>query len=431
MAIIALPALGASLYRVTTIGWQPIMFVHIFLAIGLITIALFRHRIVYTVRAAVTILILLTIGLGGLFQFGLVAASVPFLVVAGATSVMFFSGAAAAAVFAIILSGVAVIGLLTVTGILSISFDPKAYLTSPSSWLNSLVALALASAAIMVSLVKYNQHLINALYRARRNEVILQDHQANLEKTIADRTEKLKRSNEELEQYARVVSHDLKSPLSAISGYNQLLKLANSNHQHAENAHLIARISEGVYHMNLLIDNLLQYSRLDGNPKPLQTIDMNDILEKAMRLLVTEIDTSGAKITHDDLPNVIADETQLIRVMQNLIANAIRYRNRQRALHIHISAERLHDSCMFVVSDNGIGIKPDQLKKVFELFKKTDDNTNQEGLGIGLATCRKIIEHHGGKIWVESEPGQGSSFVFTLDTTDVDPQEIEKSVANS
>jgi light-regulated signal transduction histidine kinase (bacteriophytochrome) len=228
----------------------------------------------------------------------------------------------------------------------------------------------------------------------------------------------LKRSNEELQQFAYVASHDLQEPLRMVASYTELLASRYSGRLDSDADEFIAFAVDGCNRMQALIQDLLTYSRAGASGKVLREISCDDALNKAITSLRATIEQSGAVVTHDPLPTVTTDGTQLAQVFQNLVGNAIKYR-RAEALRIHVSAAR-HGGAewIFSVRDNGLGIDPRYFERIFILFQRLHGRNEFEGTGIGLAICRKILERMGGRIWVESQPGKGSTFYFALPERD-------------
>jgi PAS domain S-box-containing protein len=235
------------------------------------------------------------------------------------------------------------------------------------------------------------------------------------EESIKQHSEELEQSNRELDNFASIAAHDLGAPLRAVSGFAGLLQKRYKEKLDADADLYISYIVEGAERMNHLINDLLQYARVGTSLKPLVPVDVNVIIEKTLANLAFEIQESNAVITVDPLPAVSADSTQLIQLFQNLVGNAIKYRS--NTPRIHISAERKNGEWLFLVSDNGIGIDPRQFDRIFQLFQRLHAIDEYSGTGIGLATCKKIVERLGGRIWVESMPGEGSTFFFTLPAT--------------
>ncbi len=222
----------------------------------------------------------------------------------------------------------------------------------------------------------------------------------------------LERSNQELDQFAHVVSHDLKAPLSVINCACEILQRKYADHQTPESAELLAHSGAAAQRMGALIDDLLQYASVGGRHNPFDTTACDAALDEALANLQPQIAASGATVTRDALPTVVGDKAQLAELFQNLIGNAIKYRSDAPPL-IHISAQRTTNEWLFCVRDNGIGIEPQQADRVFVLFQRLA--TSQiPGTGIGLAVCKKIVQRHGGRIWVESAGQTGSTFYFTI-----------------
>ncbi len=233
------------------------------------------------------------------------------------------------------------------------------------------------------------------------------------EQELELRAADLARSNAELEQFAYVASHDLQEPLRAVTSYTQLLSRRYSGQLDAKADEYIAFAVEGATRMQQLIKDLLMYSRVGTRGKELVPVDFVAVFEAAVANLEVAVAESGATVTHGDLPAVKGDFTQLAQLLQNLLSNALKYRS-DFAPVIHVSAERQNGNFRFAVRDNGIGIDPKYSDRIFQLFQRLHTRDEYPGTGIGLAICKKIVERHGGRIWVESAPGQGSTFYFTI-----------------
>jgi len=225
--------------------------------------------------------------------------------------------------------------------------------------------------------------------------------------------DELKVSNSELERFAYVASHDLQEPLRMVTAYTQLLAKRYSHQLDNEASEYIAIAVEGAKRMQALINDLLTFSRLDAHQMPLVAADCEQILAGATQSLRNAIEASGVQLTRDRLPRVMADPGQLEQLFLNLISNAITYRSAESP-KIHVGCLRQGARWLFSVTDNGIGIEPEYAEKIFIIFQRLHTWDQYQGTGIGLAICKKIIERHGEKIWVESQPGQGSTFFFTL-----------------
>ena len=238
-----------------------------------------------------------------------------------------------------------------------------------------------------------------------------EEHQA---KTVGE----LKRSNDELQQFASVASHDLQEPLRMVASYTQLLGRRYEGRLDSDADEFIAFAVDGCNRMQRLIRDLLAYSRAGTNGNALRKISVEAALKEALTSLRAAIEQSGAIVTHDSLPAIKTDETQLAQVFQNLVGNAIKYQGAAVPL-VHVSASKtLANEWVFSVRDNGLGIEPQYFERIFILFQRLHGREEFEGTGIGLAICKKIVERLGGRIWVESQPEKGSTFYFALPETE-------------
>ncbi|MDA2923427.1 ATP-binding protein [Acidobacteria bacterium AH-259-L09] len=233
------------------------------------------------------------------------------------------------------------------------------------------------------------------------------------EEALAQYAQDLKRSNEDLEQFASVASHDLQEPLRMVTSYLQLLERRYQGKLDSDADEFIHYAVDGATRMHRLIEDLLAYSRLATRSKDFELTDSQAVFKQVVADLRKAIQESNAGVTHDSLPTLMADETQLTHVFQNLIANAIKFR-RDRPPEVHIGAERKEGEWLFSVRDNGIGIDPEGAERIFVIFQRLHGRDEYSGSGIGLAICKTIVERHGGRIWVESAPGKGSTFYFTI-----------------
>lgn len=233
------------------------------------------------------------------------------------------------------------------------------------------------------------------------------------EKAMAELTGELTRSNKELERFAHMASHDLQEPLRIVSNYTQLLAKRYKGRLDAEADEYMAYAVSGAHRMQQLIESLLNYSKVDMNGQEEAVVDCETALKQAIGNLGPVIEKNGAAITHDPLPKVVASESQITQLFQNLIDNAVKFR-RDEAPRVHISAAKDKGEWVFGVKDNGIGIDPQYFERIFIIFQRLHSPADYPGIGMGLAVCKRIVERQGGRIWVASQPGIGSTFYFTL-----------------
>lgn len=231
-----------------------------------------------------------------------------------------------------------------------------------------------------------------------------------LRATAAD----LARSNQELEQFAYVASHDLQEPLRMVASYTQLLARRYGGKLDQEADEFIGFAVDGARRMQELINDLLTYSRVGSRALELQSVDTDRTVTQVVNDLGGAIEDSGASVTWDPLPTIYGDPTQLQQLFQNLIANGIKFGRAGIPTVVHISARREGSDWVFAVNDNGIGIEPQYLDRIFVLFQRLHTRSEYPGTGIGLAICKKIVERHGGSITVDSKPGEGTTFEFRL-----------------
>lgn len=227
------------------------------------------------------------------------------------------------------------------------------------------------------------------------------------------RMQDLNRSNAELEQFAYVASHDLQEPLRMITSYTNLLAKRYAPQLDDDAREFMNYTVDGAKRMQILINDLLAYSRVGTKGKEFAPVDLESALMRTLAILQIAISESNATISHDPLPVVSGDDVQIGQLLQNLVANAIKYRN-DHSPKIHIACEQQQGHWRFSVRDNGIGIDPKFAERIFVIFQRLHTKENYPGTGIGLALCKKIVERHGGKIWVQSQLGQGATFFFTL-----------------
>lgn len=237
--------------------------------------------------------------------------------------------------------------------------------------------------------------------------------QHRLRDELERHAEALARSNAELQQFAYVASHDLQEPLRTISSYVQLLARRYGSQLDSDAQEFISFAVEGTKRMQNLINDLLMLSRVGTRGRELEPTDCKVALDESLANLGAALKDSAAEVTHDPLPTVMADKPQLTQLFQNLIGNAIKFHSGDTP-KIHISCQGNGKDYTIGVRDNGIGIDPRHADRIFQVFQRLHDREKYAGTGIGLAICKKIVERHGGRIWVESQPGEGATFLFNL-----------------
>lgn len=270
---------------------------------------------------------------------------------------------------------------------------------------------------LLQSEINRRQQIERELTHSRQ---LLQESNDSLEQTVADRTAELATSNEDLEHFAYIASHDLRQPIRKIRMCTEYLA-EDYGHCFDEQARqYMSYITKSTDRMYLLIDDLLAYSRIGKGEATIVSVDFNSVVRDTLDDLSITIKEKQARIDYSNLPTIQANRREIAQVLQNLISNSLKFTG-DRAPKITIDAVRQENSWLFSVRDNGIGIEPQYFDKIFQMFQRLHDNSEYEGTGIGLAICHKIITSRGGKIWVESQLGQGTTFYFTL------PESIAKS----
>ena len=251
------------------------------------------------------------------------------------------------------------------------------------------------------------------------------ERQQTLEK-LQHLNDELKRSNEELERFASAVSHDLQQPLQSILGFGELLALTQkAKLDDAANGYVdhIVTASRG---MSQLIKDLLAYAKVGAGEQPNEPVDCNQLVQALLAEITVTLEATGADITLQTLPTVTGNPSQLRQLFQNLLSNALKYQSSDSVPQVTISVERQEEAWRFSVQDNGIGIEPAYFDEIFQIFQRLHSKEDYPGTGIGLATCKKIVENHGGRIWVDSEPNVGTTVYFTLPVVRCDSPDLVK-----
>jgi len=245
------------------------------------------------------------------------------------------------------------------------------------------------------------------------NQVAIALTQAQLFEQETQQRQELARSNEELQQFAYIASHDLQEPLRMVTSYLQILERRYQGRLDPDADDFIQFAVDGALRMRTLINDLLTYSRVGTRGQAFELTSCRLAVDNAIANLQLAIEESGAVVTYGDLPQLRADPTQLTQLFQNLISNAVKFRS-EAPCRVTIEASQKADAWLFAVQDNGVGLDPQYAERIFVIFQRLNNRLDYPGTGIGLAVCKKIVERHGGNIWVQSEPGQGATFYFTL-----------------
>lgn len=279
--------------------------------------------------------------------------------------------------------------------------------------LNSETAVECVKQGAMDYVLKDNLARLPISVRRALNEVRLRQERASAQEQLTDKVEELARSNCDLEQFAYVASHDLQEPLRMVAAYTQLLAERYQGKLDSAADRYISYAVEGATRMQALLEDLLAFSRVGRNGSTPAPTDVDAALKDVLRNLALALKEHSVTVTCNPLPTILADHFQVVQLFQNLIGNAIKFRGRRNPW-ITISAEQKGREWLFSVSDNGIGIAGEHKDLVFKIFQRLHSRSEYPGNGVGLAICKRIVEHNGGRIWVESELGHGSNFRFTF-----------------
>jgi light-regulated signal transduction histidine kinase (bacteriophytochrome) len=278
-----------------------------------------------------------------------------------------------------------------------------AYFVEPSG---SAAWISIFERAMVTGVVWLTFYLVS-----RRNAAIaMLDRQT---RTLEETKRELERSNSELERFASVVAHDIRNPLNSIGLLSQLLGDRQLTRSPAESAEWAAKIQKQIASLSNLIESLLSYGRVGGGKLRVAQCDCDAVLDSVLQKLNSLIEVSGAEVTNDPLPTIAADAALIGELFQNLIENGIKYRS-QESPRIHISVERNSDRWRFSIRDNGIGISAPDFERIFQPFQQVGRVDSRHGIGLGLATCKRIVERHGGDLEVESTVDFGTTFTFTI-----------------
>lgn len=259
--------------------------------------------------------------------------------------------------------------------------------------------------------------LVGPVLDARLTRQRLEEARRRAEQSLREAVTELERSNRELEQFAYVASHDLQEPLRMVSSYTKLLERRYRDQLDGDALEFIEYAVDGAERMQRLIQDMLAYSRVTTKGRPLAQLDAHEAFGEAVANLKTAIEEAGALVSTADLPRVRGDHTQVVQLFQNLIGNGIKFRRPDVTPHIHVSVSRTPDEeglWTFQVDDNGIGIDPKYADRVFVIFQRLHGRGDYPGTGIGLALCKRIVERHGGAIWLAPKNGPGTSIGFKL-----------------
>jgi signal transduction histidine kinase len=297
---------------------------------------------------------------------------------------------------------------------------------------DTVISYITVGSFMFTNLVVFEKHQLFIIKILKTKNIELKNQKTEIANHAAE-LEKIQKqltfSNKELQIFAHAASHDLKEPLRMISMYVQLLEKKMKDLLDDKTREYMFYTTDGVKRMQKLLDNLLAYSLLGKNGREVKLINLNEKLKNVHINLTVLIDESHASINFSSLPHIEATETEMAQLFQNLIANALKFRKPKTDVIININCIEEKDAFLFSISDNGIGIKTEDHERIFNIFTRLHNRSEYEGTGIGLATCQKIITHLGGKIWVESYIGVGTTFYFTIPKTELSyMDEVEKSV---
>ncbi|NJN34117.1 MAG: hypothetical protein HC817_07590 [Saprospiraceae bacterium] len=300
---------------------------------------------------------------------------------------------------------------------------------------DTLISYLTVGFFMFTNLAIFGQHQIFVVKILKEKNELLNKQKANIAENITKLEllhDKLKESNQELQVFAYAASHDLKEPLRMITMYTQLLERRFEGLLDENTNEFMFYITDGSKRMQKLLDNLLAYSLLGKNEEQIELIDLNKKIANVKRNLLVLIAESDAEIRVENLPSVLASKTEMAQLFQNLIANALKFRKKDIPTIINITCQEAEKEYQISIQDNGIGIKPEDQKRIFDIFTRLHSNQQYEGTGIGLATCKKILSNMNCKIWVESTVNVGTTFHFTLPKPELkNNKETQKKLSES
>lgn len=279
--------------------------------------------------------------------------------------------------------------------------------------LNSETAVECVKQGAMDYVMKHNLARLPLSVRRAIEETRLRHERTRAQEQLASKVEELARSNCDLEQFAYIASHDLQEPLRMVAAYTQLLSERYRGKLDSTADRYIGYAVEGATRMQALLEDLLAFSRTGRDGLPPAATDVTTTIQEVLKNLAFVLKEHNVTVTCNPLPTILADRFQLVQLFQNLIGNAIKFRGKKSPA-VTISAEKQGEEWVFSVVDNGIGIADEHKEFIFKIFQRLHTRAEYPGNGVGLAICKKIVEHHGGRIWVDSELGQGSNFRFTF-----------------
>jgi signal transduction histidine kinase len=415
IALCALPALAASLWRIFDVGWLNVMALHILLAVLVITTALLRHRLPLRTRATALVSIIYVMGLGSLATFG---ASGEGLLMFVGVSLMTFLLAGMAAGVAATLGCVAtwwVAYAAMHNGVIAVPVDLNTYLQLPSAWLLKLVAFLLLVASVAASILVYNGALVSALQRSRAEQDQLRDMASRLQQA---RDEAISASMAK-SQFLAGISHELRTPLNAILGFSEYLMLYSEKVAAEKSSEYVRDIHNSGRFLLDMIDDLLDLSRIEAGVKALaeEDVDLAALLREAMRTVAPIAEKQDVTLDSAGLDNALVmriDRRMIVEIVHNLLSNAVKFSPGGR---VAVALARDADGAVgLTVADTGIGVDPAIIPSLFEPFGQASDQTAREfgGTGLGLSIARRLARLHGGDIDMESAPGEGTTMRVTL-----------------